>query len=550
MQNKISALLAYQLPAFVREDHELFVSFVQAYYEWMEEEGNALYFTERFEDNLDIDLADSEYVTQFVNELAVTFPKNTLIPTPQLIKVIKEFYIAKGSEQSFRFLFTILYDAEITIQHPQEFLHRSSDGKYLSNDYAYITGNNEFKISDILAGAPENIAASIEGVTSGAKAVIDTIVTTYILNQKVLKLDISSYQGKFSPNEEVILSVNNTTVKETIYGLINDIAITDGGTNYKLDDEVTITTVGDGQRAKAKIKRLDKGPFDLVTIVDGGLGYEVGDQVKATKIVDSAGYGFAAQVYSVDGSGTITAVQILNGGHDYSRETNAYVISGGSGAVLELNGDRIGKILNMEVFDSGINYNTVGDITIAISSANGINAVLTPVLTGVFNEPKSYQNQDDFPSNYSKIQDSYYYQNFSYVIQSKISPHEWLGTIKRVAHPAGMQLFGSLLIETEFDISLMLAPDFVRSLTIIISILTELDIPNSTAYEDDYITLIRINDTDACGIDLTLGDLENMKFLDTFNWTIGEFADNTINDVVTPCQQPMEFMENSEIAIL
>jgi hypothetical protein len=514
----------------------------------MEEEGNALYFLERFETNLDVDLADAEYVEQFVQEMAVTFPKNLLIETPELLKVIKEFYIAKGSEQSFRFLFTLMYNAEISIQHPQEFLHKSSNGKYLANDYAYITGDNEFKVADILAGAPENIAAQIEGTVSGAKAVIDTIVSTFILNQKVLKLDISSYQGKFTPNEEVILSVNNTNVKETIFGLINTIGITEGGTNYKLDDDVEIVTVGDGQRAKAKIKRLDKGPFDVVTITDGGTGYEVGQQVKAIKRIDSAGYGFAAQVYSVDGGGAITAVQIINGGHDYSKQTNAEVIGTGSGAVLELNGDRIGKILEMEVFDSGIDYSVVGDISINITSDTGTGAVLVPQLTGVFNEPKIYQNQDDFPSNYNRIQDSYYYQNFSYVIQSKISPHEWLGTVKRVAHPAGMQLFGSLLIETELDISIMLAPDFTRSLSIIINLFTEYDVTDQPQYEADYLSLI-LNNYDACGIDLTLGDLENMKFLDTFNWTIDEFQDNTINDVVTPCQQPMEFMENSEITI-
>lgn len=547
-QDKISAILQYQLPDFVREDHELFVAFVKAYYEWMEEEGNVMYFLERFYDNQDVDLADEEYVDQFVAELAVTFPKNKLISTPQLLKIIKEFYIAKGSEQSFRFLFTILYDAEITIQHPQIFLHKSSNGKYLANDFAYITGDNEFKIDDMLNESPENIAAEIEGVTSGAKAVIDTIVTTFILNQKVLKLDISSYQGAFIPDEEVYLRVNNTTVKEKIYGVINQLYVTDGGTNYKLDDEVTITDSGNGQRAKAKIKRLDKGGLDVVTITNGGTGYEVGDQVKAVKIVDSAGYGFAAQVHSVDGGGAITAIQVTNPGYDYSKKTTAYVIGAGTGAVIELNGERIGKILEMEVFDSGLNYSDPNTITVTIDSDEGINADLTPVLTGVFNEPKSYQNQDDFPSNYSRILDSYYYQNYSYVIQSKISPHEWLGTIKRIAHPAGMQLFGSLLIETVFDISIMLAPGVSTSLSRTISFFTEFDISDSPQYDVDYLTLIREN-FDACGIDLTMGDLENMKFLDTFNWTIEVFQDNTINDVITPCQQPMEYMENSEITI-
>ncbi len=549
MQNKISAILAYNLPTFVREDHELFVAFIKAYYEWMEEQGNALHFLERFEDNSNIDLADAEYVDKFVQEMAVTFPKNILINTQELLKVIKEFYIAKGSEQSFRFLFTIMYDAEISIQHPQEFLHRSSDGKYLANDYAYITGDNEFKIADVLTGSPENIAAQIRGTTSGAVAIIDTIISTFILNQKVLRLDISSYQGNFLPNEEIILSVNNVDVKEVIFGIVNNIGITDGGINYKLTDDVEIVSSGDGQRAKAKIKRLGRGPLDNVTIVNGGTGYQVGQQIKSIKSIDSIGYGFSAKVYSVDGGGAITGVQVISGGYDYSKQTGATVIGGGTGAELNLTGNMVGKILGIEVFDSGIDYSVPADISINITSDTGTGADLVAQLSGVFNEPKIYQNQDDFPSNYNRIQDSYYYQNFSYVIQSKISPHEWLGTVKRVAHPAGMQLFGSLLIETILDISIVLNPDHSNSISTVISFFTEYDVTDQPTYDADYFNIVLAN-YDACGIDLTMADLENMKFLDSFNWTLEEFKDNTINDVASPCQQPMIYMNNSELLII
>jgi hypothetical protein len=37
----ISNLVNSQFPAFISQDHPTFVSFIEAYYEWMEEEGNA-----------------------------------------------------------------------------------------------------------------------------------------------------------------------------------------------------------------------------------------------------------------------------------------------------------------------------------------------------------------------------------------------------------------------------------------------------------------------------------------------------------------------------
>jgi hypothetical protein len=549
MRDKLSAILRYNLPEFVREDHELFIAFVQAYYEWMEESGNALYFLQGFEKNLDVDLAEPEFIDQFIKELAVTFPKNILISRDELLKIIREFYISKGSEQSFRFLFTILYDAEIEIQEPREFIHKSSTGQYQSNDYAYITADNEFKIAQILRESPENISASIEGVTSGAKAIIDLFTTTFFDQQKIFKMDISSYQGFFTPGEDVLLTVNEFLVQEKIYGIINDIQVTDGGTNYKLTDSVTITDAT-GKRAKAKIKRLDSGGFDSVTILAPGTGYAVGEYIGAVPLLDSQGYGFLAQIKEVDTGGEILAVQVLNQGYDYTKLAPGFVKnSAGTGAQLELNGDRIGKIIEMEVFDSGINYENVGTINVTINSTDGVGAVLTPILRGVFNEPKVYINQDDFPSNYDRILDSYLYQDFSYVIQSKVAPQEWLGTVKRIAHPAGMQLFGSLLLENVFDIHITLPDNVAASISYTIKLLNQVDVPNHPIYESRQITLIREND-DSCGMGLTLWDLDVMKFYPSFPYPIEPFKDYTIDDVVSRCQPPMKYMESSTITII
>lgn len=548
MRNKLTALLRYNLPQFVREEHELFVAFVQAYYEFCELDGNYLAFLQQFEDNQDVDLATNEYLDAFIAEMAQTFPKNLLIDKNVLLKTIREFYLARGSEQSFKFLFTILFNTQIEIQYPKVFLHRSSDGKYESNDIAHITADNAFKFD--LDLPPEEIAASIEGVTSGAQAVIDTFTVTYFNSQQIFILDISSYQGAFIPNEDVYLSINGVTVKESIYGLVNRITVDNGGTNYRIDDEVTITDTT-GQRAKAKIKRLDHGDLDSITITNSGTGYEVGELIGATPQLDSPGYGFLGEITEVDGGGAITGVRVLNGGYDYNKKTYGFVKSGvGVGAILDLNGDRIGKILELEVFSSGIDYFDTGTINITITSAEGTGGVFTPVLSGIFNEPKSYTNADDWPSNYCRIQDSNYYQDYSYVIQSSVSPHLWLEQVKRVAHPAGMKLFGSLLFENEYDLSLMLAPELSTSLSIIIKLLYFFDINQSLVAVQAPVRVIWEAE-EACNLDLTLRDLDELKFFDTFEWTIEPFADYTINDVITspPCQPIMPYHDGVELTI-
>ena len=49
------------------------------------------------------------------------------------------------------------------------------------------------------------------------------------------------------------------------------------------------------------------------------------------------------------------------------------------------------------------------------------------------------------------IQDSHYYQDFSYVIQSTVSIHHWRNLVKNIIHPAGLEFFGDLLLSGDDD---------------------------------------------------------------------------------------------------
>ena len=54
-QQKTSLLVPQQLPKFISEDpaYENFVLFLQAYYEWMEENGNVLDFCNEYTEQID-----------------------------------------------------------------------------------------------------------------------------------------------------------------------------------------------------------------------------------------------------------------------------------------------------------------------------------------------------------------------------------------------------------------------------------------------------------------------------------------------------------------
>lgn len=58
-----------------------------------------------------------------------------------------------------------------------------------------------------------------------------------------------------------------------------------------------------------------------------------------------------------------------------------------------------------------------------------------------------YLDKKSFASSINKLQDSDYWQDFSYEIQSGISTDKWINEFLNLVHPAGMKLFAALIIK-------------------------------------------------------------------------------------------------------
>lgn len=85
------------------------------------------------------------------------------------------------------------------------------------------------------------------------------------------------------------------------------------------------------------------------------------------------------------------------------------------------------------MFDSLVEVYYPGDNLMKLSAGN--------YATG------SYSNSSGFLSNVDKIQDSDFWQDFSYQIRSSELTNSWRNSFSRLVHPAGMKLFALLLIE-------------------------------------------------------------------------------------------------------
>jgi hypothetical protein len=281
-ENKISTLVSSQLPFFVRNDHENFVAFLEAYYEWMEQTQGVVNVAKSMKDQLDLDKTDI-FVQQFYNNFLPLIPQNVLVDKNLLVKNIKDFYKSRGTEKSVRFLMRILFNDEVEFYYPKKDILRASDGKWFVEDSikisdVYINGvlDNRIQTANLL------VSRRVIGLTSEAAATVEKLDTYYESGVLVRELKISQQTKDFSSGEYISTTYlengNEITIEALLFaGGISSVKIVSPGEGYQVGETVTIT--GDGSGAVVIISSVSTGSLSGIGVINGGSGFQNNSQV-------------------------------------------------------------------------------------------------------------------------------------------------------------------------------------------------------------------------------------------------------------------------------
>lgn len=141
MDLKTSLLVNRQVPEFVREDYPFFISFLEAYYEFLETEqfntdstskkNNLIEEAKKLRDANDLDASLFRFEEQFFNTLASLIPNEIEVDKTFLLKNVLPLYRSKGTLKSFELLFRLLFKEEIKVEYPRNNILRASDGKWV-----------------------------------------------------------------------------------------------------------------------------------------------------------------------------------------------------------------------------------------------------------------------------------------------------------------------------------------------------------------------------------------------------------------------------------
>jgi surface protein len=268
---KVSPLISSQLPEFVREDHPFFVQFMEAYYEWMEQNGNAVQASQNLTNIRDIDYTVDDFVEHFKNTYLNTLPNDVLADKKKLLKHIRQFYRAKGTEKSFRLLFNILYQSPVDFYYPHTNILRPSNGKWQQDRI--------LRVSSISGDMFNFVASTIIGKNTNSSAFVDEVKSITVGPFLVFELYLnrSSILGSFEPGE-IIRSQDGVEARiSPLFGGI-DFSISAGGNpgfGYALEDKIIITG-GSGQGATAKVSSIGlSGEILKAEITNYGFNYDI-----------------------------------------------------------------------------------------------------------------------------------------------------------------------------------------------------------------------------------------------------------------------------------
>ena len=131
-------------------------------------------------------------------------------------------------------------------------------------------------------------------------------------------------------------------------------------------------------------------------------------------------------------------------------ETFTTDISGATGTIIDYTAPLLKYTATQSELEVGDTVTTSGSQTAVVAKADTLTGTAT-IGTQITTAGK-YINQDGHISEGSKkIQDSLYYQDYSYVVRVSESINKWRDAIKRAVHPSGFYVTGEVNIQTRLD---------------------------------------------------------------------------------------------------
>lgn len=328
-----SVLVDQQLPDFINTQDSMFRIFMQAYYEYLElrrdsETANVKELFKKISSpnalisdasiNRDIDSTLNAFVQYFYDQVIPVALDATRVDYRFGVKKIRDMYLAKGTPNSFKLFFRMLFSEEIDVIFPRDSILAASNGKFLSfaqvravvTEGQSLLANFNFQLSTLYNDS-DGIDKGILVVDGYSLSSIgNNTVVNLILNSGDVDLDFTRtfiLQDTTNPSNyirlRILVQLDMATPINSAPGyILNDvIRVYDPSLNVNLNPPVIGV-------ATLRVSSVASGRVDYIQLRDRGEAYQVGDSFTFAASSSAQGSGGSAAISDVDYNGRILAI--------------------------------------------------------------------------------------------------------------------------------------------------------------------------------------------------------------------------------------------------
>ena len=360
--NDMSYVIDSQIPDYILDDYPAFSKFIKDYYAFMDLgddgyadlgiEGNDFnqspnYLLQELLDKLNLDHLDGSFLEPFLEAYALDFPASAEVDSRLLIKNIRQFFEAKGSRRGVEEFFKLMYNEDVEVFLPSEFILKPSDGIWQTEVTVKVYANDEI----IPVGNPFELRGR--------------------------RVDIHYYESVGSITARKVINTSVTRARKIAY--TNPSA-------FELTVDIPSGTIIPGPGVEGELTAVIGGKIASVDTVSAANISRTAGTYDIDTGFTTDGNGTGAQfTVVVNGSGAAT-VTVDTAGDDYAPDETITIpdsLLGGGGApnlTFDVATITEGKIFSVTIVDSGAGYSANPTVTVQPNDADRQTIVTTAVI--------------------------------------------------------------------------------------------------------------------------------------------------------------------------
>jgi len=392
MNKSIVPVINSRFPEFAKS-YTKFREFMLAYFAWLEQEGNPIEYANTFLENTDSTNESARYWDNILADLGWNVELGKHIDKRVFVLFVRDYYLSRGTRKSLEFLFRLLYAEDVSVHYPRDDMLTLDNTRYESVQLMVVSDINDNNTFRKLNLAAAEFGLTGKGISSGAMMIVDSMVRS----RGHMILTIST-TDEFEPGESIRLDMSGLSV------------VVENIPHYRIVVSDRTTNESTTIFSDARVTKRAKGIVDSIEIIDTT---GAGNIVKT-----EPANGFFA---TFDGTNLTI--------HSRGREFTSIPEVRCGNAIMRAKSTSIGMPLSITCYEPNI---------------KPAETEFDTQPRAVFVQPAQWSRQNHMLDTDCILQDSYYYQQFSYRVDSSVSRPEYEHIVKQEVHPAGVVMFSRL----------------------------------------------------------------------------------------------------------